>query len=135
MDNNTVKDLQDQVREHIKQHDLFDWNEALTGEEMTYLENLLLTFMPIVPPGSIGYEKLMKAYEIKQPPTNINKWIEDAFDAGRNLEYEIPFGIVPPKSETKEQFLKRFLDEGEEIKPEEDKIGNVIAYLNRNKKE
>lgn len=55
-------DLQDQVREHIKQHDLFDWDEALTGEEMIYLENLLLTFMPIVPPGSIGYEKLMKAF-------------------------------------------------------------------------
>lgn len=51
------KDLQDQVREHINSHDLFDWHEALTENEMIYLKNLLLTFNPLCPPGSIGFEK------------------------------------------------------------------------------
>jgi hypothetical protein len=50
-------DLQVQVRDHIKHHDLFDWHEALSDNEMTLLENLLLTFNPLCPPGSIGFEE------------------------------------------------------------------------------
>lgn len=55
-----ICDLQNSVREHIKQDNLFDWHEALTENEMTYLENLLLTFCPLFPPGSIGYEQQRK---------------------------------------------------------------------------
>lgn len=52
-----VDDLQDQVRKHILDDKLFDWHEALSGNEMEYLEQLLLTFCPIFQPGSIGYAK------------------------------------------------------------------------------
>lgn len=55
-------DLQEQVRKHIKEQ-LFDWDEALTGEEMIYLENLLLTFNPLCPVGSIGFEEQKKHIE------------------------------------------------------------------------
>jgi septal ring factor EnvC (AmiA/AmiB activator) len=56
-----VEDLQKQVRDHIKD-DLFDWDEALTGEEMIFLEQLLLTFAPMFSPGSIGFGKTVKPY-------------------------------------------------------------------------
>lgn len=52
-----VEDLHDQVRAHIRKDKLYDWSEAMTDNEMTYLENLLLTFNPLCPPGSIGYEE------------------------------------------------------------------------------
>ena len=58
-------DLQVQVREHIKNHDLIDWEEMLTENEMTILENLLLTFNPLCPPGSIGFEEQKR---------HINQW-------------------------------------------------------------
>ena len=57
-----VENLQEQVRKHIASHDLFDWNEALTDNEITYLENLLLTFAPIFPPGSIGFDESVKPF-------------------------------------------------------------------------
>lgn len=77
-----VEDLQDQVRRQIKEHDLFNWHEELSEEEMIYLENLLLTFCPIFPKGSIGYEKQNKS---ATPPLPVNeaakeyalKWIPD----------------------------------------------------------
>lgn len=57
-----VEDLQDQVRKHIAADNLFDWHEALTENEMILLEQLLLTFFPLCPPGSIGFEKGKKFY-------------------------------------------------------------------------
>lgn len=55
-------DLQDQVRNHIKQQKLFDWHEALSENEMVYLEDLLLTYAPIFYPGSIGFERTVRPY-------------------------------------------------------------------------
>jgi hypothetical protein len=55
-----VEDLQEQVRAHIRNDKLFDWDEALSGNEMTHLEQLLLTFNPLCPPGSIGYEEQVR---------------------------------------------------------------------------
>lgn len=40
------KDLQEQVKEHISGDNNFDWHEALTENEMTFLVDLLLTFRP-----------------------------------------------------------------------------------------
>lgn len=54
-------DLLVQVREHIRKDNLFDWHEALSENEMTYLENLLLTYAPQFPVGSIGYNEQRKA--------------------------------------------------------------------------
>lgn len=62
----TAEDLQEQVRNHIKA-DRFNWNEALTGNEMLFLENLLLTFCPITQPGSIAYEKWKSHIAASQP--------------------------------------------------------------------
>lgn len=64
-----VEDLQKQVRDHIKAHDLFDWHEALTENEMILLENLLLTFAPMFSPGSVGFEKTIRPY-LKSQPTD-----------------------------------------------------------------
>lgn len=56
-----VEDLLQQVRKHIKE-DLFEWDEALTDEEMIFLEQLLLTFAPMFYPGSVGFEKTVRPY-------------------------------------------------------------------------
>lgn len=53
-------DLQNQVREHIKNDKLFDWHELMTEYEMECLEQLLLTFNPLFQPGSIGYSQWAK---------------------------------------------------------------------------
>jgi hypothetical protein len=61
-------DLLDQVRKHIKADNLFDWHEALTENEMEYLENLMLTFCPLFPPGSMGQKKQDEhAKKLSQP--------------------------------------------------------------------
>lgn len=101
-----VEDLQEQVRKHISAHNLFNWDEALTGEEMTYLENLLLTFAPIFQPGSIGFEKAVKPFLVSQPiPVNQDGYwkkrceaaelyisyvrIEDSSDPAEKIAYKL----------------------------------------------
>jgi hypothetical protein len=49
-----VEDLLVQVKDHIKSHKHFNWDEALTDNEMEMLEDLLLTFNPILPPRTVG---------------------------------------------------------------------------------
>lgn len=51
-----VPDLQQQALEHISDYDLFNWDEALTENEFSYLLDLLMKFNPLCPPGSIGFE-------------------------------------------------------------------------------
>lgn len=85
-----VEDLQEQVRKHISAHDLFNWDEALTGEEMTYLENLLLTFAPIFYPGSIGFEKTVRPY--LQQPIPVNQ--DGEFDKFLSIEEEKYWPVV-----------------------------------------
>lgn len=75
-------DLQNQVRDHIASHDLFHWHEALTENEMTYLENLLLTFCPLFPKGSIGYNKWID-YLSSQPTAPIQHTAEEIYEMGK----------------------------------------------------
>lgn len=85
-------DLQEQVRTHIKKHDLFNWDEALTEEEMSYLENLLLTFAPIFYPGSVGFKETVEPYlkekskEIEGLRNVISKMSADRVDDGRIIQ-------------------------------------------------
>lgn len=51
-----VPDLQQQALEHISDYDLFNWDEALTENEFSYLLDLLMKFNPLCPPGSIRFE-------------------------------------------------------------------------------
>lgn len=56
-------DLHKQVMDHIRNYKHFDWDEALSGNEMSLLEDMLMTFNPLCPPGSAGFEEQKRHIE------------------------------------------------------------------------
>lgn len=101
-----VEDLQEQVRNHIASDKLYDWREALTDEEISYLENLLMTFAPQFCPGSIGFE------------TTVMPWLDRLMgeDAVK----------VEEEKETKQQILNRVY--GREITPSIEMLRSMEQY-------
>lgn len=56
-------DLHQQVIDHIRNYKLFDWDEALSDNEMSLLEDMFMSFNPLCPPGSIGFEEQKRHIE------------------------------------------------------------------------
>ncbi len=98
-----VEDLQNQVREHIKQ-DLFHWDEALTDEEMIFLEQLLLTFAPMFYPGSIGFEKTVKPF---LQTSSENYW-KQRCEAAEEYTYVIMSRVTEPMTDAEERYFNQW---------------------------
>jgi hypothetical protein len=109
------EDLQDQVRAHIRNDKLFNWDEALSDNEMTYLEQLLLTFNPLCPPGSIGFEEQVRhiAKHRAGASTSQHRDVEVLTDALQDIDLESDF-VDPPSNvkrcgEIARKALKKFV--------------------------
>jgi len=118
-------DLQKQVRTHINE-DLFDWDEALTDEEMIFLEQLLLTFAPMFNKGSIGFAKTIQPHltalqsslkekekECEELKTEIKYWGENQLEWRRD-------------NDGKAQLLRQQSRELEELKAENERLKGLI---------
>lgn len=120
-----TKDLQDQVREHINNDKLFDWREALTEVEMVFLQNLLLTFNPLCPPGSIGFEEQKR--HIQSVPLIEKGEQSDAVE----FAHKIGVAILKHSFEVIDVSLRKSVVEVGEIVKEFDKEGiDIIEHPN-----
>lgn len=75
-----VENLLIQVKNHIKGHNHLDWYEDLSEEQLICLEDLLLTFNPLCPPGSKGFEEqkrhIAAAQRTKGEEVELFQWVK-----------------------------------------------------------
>lgn len=92
-------DFQEQVRQHIRNDKLYNWDEALTDEEMLCLEQLLLTFNPKLPPGTLG-----------NPSTAIGQdgWIKCEDEKPEHKQLVLVYGIFLPAGRSPSTYKARF---------------------------
>lgn len=100
-------DFYSQVKEHIKNGTLFNWEESLTNNEMEYLEQLLLTFKPDLPFNNRTAYTSGYSDAIEMMPDLLKWWDNNAVRNGED-EWTVGAGKETKRYATLELLTKYF---------------------------